>query len=62
MKETCRLTPSMRRRQIQSYIRVHRAATSFNTNPVYRDNAINKHIMQTTHGFGITRYNKKKHK
>ena len=55
-------TKGIKRQQLKAFMRVNRAQAAFNVQPKFRNNYNEMRLEQIAHGFGITRYNKNKHK
>ena len=62
MLEYITLTKGVKKKQIQAFMRFHRSQAAFDAQPKFRENYAEMRLEQVAHGFGITRYNKKKHK
>ena len=62
MPEYITPTKGIKRQQLKAFLRINRSQAAFNTQPKFRNAYTEMKLEQIAHGFGITRYNKNKHK
>lgn len=62
MSEYINPTKGIQRQQLKAFLRINRAQAAFNVQPKFRNKCNETKLEQISHGFGITRYNKNKHK
>jgi len=62
MPEYVNMTKGLKSQQLKAFLRTKRAQAAFNVQPRFRSGYNEMKLEQIAHGFGVTRYNKNKHK